>query len=228
MLFWSSRSGLSPLARGNPAADTTLPAAAAAYPRSRGGTKNQLLRAIAHKGLSPLARGNHRRGHLWLASLGPIPARAGEPEPCLSHDDFARAYPRSRGGTDNSTSQKRLPKGLSPLARGNLEDKSTSLADLGPIPARAGEPPHPQVSHCKSRAYPRSRGGTYMERGKSRRAKGLSPLARGNPQPDVSASLLMGPIPARAGEPLCIYFRRRLAWAYPRSRGGTSRVFSMR
>ena len=72
------------------------------------------------------------------------------------------------------------------------------------------------------RAYPRSRGGTPLLTGVNFGARGLSPLARGNLKRIDLAGYNRGPIPARAGEPgqgrkcLIVYM------AYPRSRGGTS------
>ena len=51
---------------------------------------------------------------------------------------------------------------------------------------------------------------------------GLSPLARGNHLEPVVFYLGLGPIPARAGEPLKKRSRSSGMGAYPRSRGGTS------
>ena len=73
--------------------------------------------------------------------------------------------------------------GLSPLARGNLVGNAAQLVELGPIPARAGQPatarmamfddyglsplargnPRRAATHPPAgRAYPRSRGATGM------------------------------------------------------------------
>ena len=131
--------GLSPLARGNPLRTPTrerragpIPAragqpyakrltrlSAGAYPRSRGATACWLPRSRPPMGLSPLARGNHhqaRRGH---ARAGPIPARAGQPEPCGRRRCPCTAYPRSRGATLIYATAQHIDVGLSPLARGN-------------------------------------------------------------------------------------------------------------
>ena len=51
-----------------------------AYPRSRGGTFNAGCGALMAGGLSPLARGNQSGSEGILPSMGPIPARAGEPK----------------------------------------------------------------------------------------------------------------------------------------------------
>ena len=95
--------------------------------------------------------------------LGPIPARAGEPQPPNPSLPFPGAYPRSRGGTFGNYTDADLIRGLSPLARGNLVESVKFGADRGPIPARAGEPAISRSSASWSRAYPRSRGGTEAE-----------------------------------------------------------------
>ena len=173
-------------------------------------------------GLSPLARGNLTQNTPRPASTGPIPARAGEPPSVFSTGAFFWAYPRSRGGTRLASLSKWFKMGLSPLARGNHSGLAHSSGLMGPIPARAGEPQDRQRILGAFWAYPRSRGGTTTWGRHSSRYRGLSPLARGNrPQRQALMSFL-GPIPARAGEPIYLLAASNLAWAYPRSRGGTA------
>ena len=70
------------------------------------------------------------------------------------------AYPRSRGGTGGDVHAATFTRGLSPLARGNRWTFRPMTVELGPIPARAGEPhKHRNVMRFNT-AYPRSRGGT--------------------------------------------------------------------
>jgi hypothetical protein len=71
------------------------------------------------QGLSPLARGNRPAFHDQVSPAGPIPARAGEPSGPGQTSEPARAYPRSRGGTDPAVIWPIAERGLSPLARGN-------------------------------------------------------------------------------------------------------------
>ena len=54
---------------------------------------------------------------------------------------------------------------------------------VGPIPARAGEPHSTDLSDFHGRAYPRSRGGTLIDKPYIKDVLGLSPLARGNRGP---------------------------------------------
>ena len=70
--------------------------------------------------------------------------------------------------------------GLSPLARGNHGADAAHCAAVGPIPARAGQPPSALSSARWTRAYPRSRGATAIQLMPKPMAMGLSPLARGN------------------------------------------------
>ena len=218
---WISVQGLSPLARGNHGDDDgsrvrrgPIPARAGqpitlsvdsmlsrAYPRSRGATTAFARCAPACSGLSPLARGNqqHDPGHLGL--LGPIPARAGQPAAEVRHARHVGAYPRSRGATSKGSSRRSACSGLSPLARGNRCALALASQDDGPIPARAGQPAAKDLLAAYGRAYPRSRGATMSETQSQRDDLGLSPLARGNPRDDLRATVNLGPIPARAGQP---------------------------
>ena len=235
-------SGLSPLARGNRffssyklGCDGPIPARAGepfarmpfivqsgAYPRSRGGTAAAALCAVATTGLSPLARGNLRQAGRLAQAEGPIPARAGEPVSSEPGTSFSRAYPRSRGGTCDSSSAHSAVTGLSPLARGNHRTSGHRHLPEGPIPARAGEPGSAAGSCAGAGAYPRSRGGTEERHHENVACHGLSPLARGNQKTSGGVREIEGPIPARAGEPVYSSLVRGLAGAYPRSRGGTS------
>ncbi len=152
---------------------------------------------------------------------GPIPARAGKPGSRLPSPWPPRAYPRSRGGTDHKADQHIDASGLSPLARGKQNIPNRTKQPVGPIPARAGEPGSRLPSPWPPRAYPRSRGGTFVGHALLFAAKGLSPLARGNPRRITRTIFLTGPIPARAGEPYPCVSDGASIRAYPRSRGGT-------
>ena len=174
------------------------------------------------EGLSPLARGNQSDHQHVEVIVRPIPARAGEPRPIRWGLQPLGAYPRSRGGTMALDKCASTAPGLSPLARGNLRQPSPSRGRLGPIPARAGEPRPGRSRSCSARAYPRSRGGTANLPRVFDLLAGLSPLARGNRRNEVVACPGVGPIPARAGEPIQRCMMHPLIGAYPRSRGGTT------
>ena len=173
-------------------------------------------------GLSPLARGNPVVFPNITAPYGPIPARAGEPKSFFRFAGLFGAYPRSRGGTSFSVNWIEPSMGLSPLARGNRDFQIVARGSTGPIPARAGEPMAVPWWRCLTGAYPRSRGGTNRSMGQGIGDMGLSPLARGNLYQIGLGAALLGPIPARAGEPMTMRGSSVLLGAYPRSRGGTS------
>ena len=132
---------------------------------------------------------------------GPIPARAGQPGGRWQAGWPTRAYPRSRGATAHAKCCLPHRWGLSPLARGNRQIQRLGQPPPGPIPARAGQP-HPHVPYCAlQRAYPRSRGATLERLEKGGWREGLSPLARGNLSVSWVMRRVLGPIPARAGQP---------------------------
>ena len=170
---------------------------------------------------SPLARGN--LPHLAGAqdSVGPIPARAGQPRPREMGAAVCRAYPRSRGATPTTRSASSPGMGLSPLARGNHSGANKAACRFGPIPARAGQPRLHAQPQAPAWAYPRSRGATFAVVVGVRLAQGLSPLARGNPPRPCFRRRLSGPIPARAGQPTTYWVPPGVSRAYPRSRGAT-------
>ncbi len=237
-----SRSGLSPLARGNrrepraqrlhagpiparagqPQPKLHAPRLLGAYPRSRGATYIALCPLAPRVGLSPLARGNQIVNLPRRAYLRPIPARAGQPPLAMPQPALHRAYPRSRGATAGVCGAAQVCGGLSPLARGNHQDRRLRLRRIGPIPARAGQPQHRFPAGVVQGAYPRSRGATTQKAATTERPMGLSPLARGNPGQKRKRIKQMGPIPARAGQPSARHTRTDLFWAYPRSRGATN------
>ena len=175
-------------------------------------------------GLSPLARGNLHLVARHQVAIGPIPARAGQPAILALSYIPLEAYPRSRGATNSRGAHLLCRSGLSPLARGNLCRQLFLCRPMGPIPARAGQPPPSTPSAARLTAYPRSRGATEDAVAQQLSKQGLSPLARGNLPPVVVSELSSGPIPARAGQPDLGGRTDLVSRAYPRSRGATSRT----
>ena len=90
------------------------------------------------------------------------------------------------------------------------------FAEPGSIPACAGEPLRGHRDCPGQRVYPRVCGGTSEFRLRSGYRRGLSPRVRGNREVCQTGCLLVGSIPACAGEPAVGL------WAvYPRVCGGT-------
>ena len=171
---------------------------------------------------SPLARGNQALQCGCAGGGGPIPARAGQPVLRQHRSRTKGAYPRSRGATAPVSDDHMPLKGLSPLARGNLQQHHASLGWQGPIPARAGQPKQQERGRCTLWAYPRSRGATGRYQSRLPPVAGLSPLARGNLQAQRVRVERLGPIPARAGQPPASARLAMAHKAYPRSRGATT------
>ncbi len=234
--------GLSPRVRGNPCQHSpaksmpgSIPARAGeplkdelaklrdeVYPRACGGTIVLRLLITHPEGLSPRVRGNRFPRSRRAGSCGSIPARAGEPPPCVQPPPCG---PRACGGTEKSAATSRRPPGLSPRVRGNPIASVNALTALGSIPARAGEPTRCGRQLGLRWVYPRACGGTTEEgtgigtiNGLSPRVRGnrdpgigvavhfgLSPRVRGNHLDEAVATKTVGSIPARAGEP----WRRR-------------------
>ena len=111
--------------------------------------------------------------------------------------------------------------GPSPPTRGNLQRSFADHCFFGTIPAYAGEPSVVSVSSPMTRDHPRLRGGTNGKTLDGGYATGPSPPTRGNQCYDRARRVIVGTIPAYAGEP----YRRAacavLAEDHPRLRGGT-------
>ena len=176
----SGAHGLSPRVRGNPASSYALshcrgsiPACAGepldegyevvldrVYPRVCGGTWNDAPSLSWNAGLSPRVRGNPWQRSGGLASVRSIPACAGEPPGVSSSSSGGRVYPRVCGGTANYRTRCRMMRGLSPRVRGNRHSDGLTTAELGSIPACAGEPESQKRKSNLAQVYPRVCGGT--------------------------------------------------------------------
>ena len=172
-------------------------------------------------------RGNQELNAVLERTVGPIPARAGEPGEDAGLPVAVRAYPRACGGTRPASGRNHAQDGLSPRVRGNRLLVGRLLRGEGPIPARAGEPPSPRREPWVRGAYPRACGGTDLRSTSRRLGGGLSPRVRGNLVVTSEDPLAAGPIPARAGEPNKAVFALRSLGAYPRACGGTCSVRPM-
>ena len=97
-------------------------------------------------------------------------------------------------------------------------------AAFGPIPAYAGQPGAQRPVALYWGAYPRLRGATAGRACRSPFEQGLSPLTRGNRLVSTTQPVLLGPIPAYAGQPRLGAWWPMHQWAYPRLRGATASV----
>ena len=126
-------------------------------------------------------RGNLSKTKEYRKALGPIPARAGQPQQPTRPRPALRAYPRACGATVSALTVRFPELGLSPRVRGNPHLDELADEGKGPIPARAGQPPACPAPRTLDRAYPRACGATKVGTPDSLVQWGLSPRVRGNP-----------------------------------------------
>ena len=154
-------------------------------------------------------------------ALWSIPACAGDPHRVVSSGRVQRVYPRVCGGTFELVLHPRLAEGLSPRVRGNPAQARSENRVPRSIPACAGEPPCPLRQHGLCAVYPRVCGGTPEPCKPITTNRGLSPRVRGNPSGGAAPYMLVGSIPACAGEPDPFLFVLVVVPVYPRVCGGT-------
>ena len=130
--------GLIPARAGNTRRMRRICGCRRAHPRSRGEHVFLTDLLVPPLGSSPLARGTQPRTRLWCGAWGLIPARAGNTSAPIRTLRCARAHPRSRGEHSARWATSTSRRGSSPLARGTPSRSHPHFAQLGLIPARAG------------------------------------------------------------------------------------------
>ena len=170
-------------------------------------------------GSSPLARGTQEQPQLLHRRTGLIPARAGNTTCTASRIPTRGAHPRSRGEHRARRSFALRSWGSSPLARGTPANKWLVVASHGLIPARAGNTLGINGANFVLGAHPRSRGEHTETPTGWDVTMGSSPLARGTLWLGSLRGLVLGLIPARAGNTGAQLGRYRALRAHPRSRG---------
>ena len=234
--------GLSPRVRGNPSSchrammiTRSIPACAGeplysisseneseVYPRVCGGTSMTAQTSTRGAGLSPRVRGNLVQEVGGEVAERSIPACAGEPPTIYPTQSQSQVYPRVCGGTVSICGHRCGRKGLSPRVRGNPALAPSVSVRRWSIPACAGEPAAGNWSVTTPQVYPRVCGGTPSRLNGNRPETGLSPRVRGNHFCAALVFLVIGSIPACAGEPLLCGARFLGHRVYPRVCGGTT------
>ena len=219
------------LARFIPAgAGNTLPLSAllarnTVYPRWRGEHRSSHYFPFFFDGLSPLARGTRRQRIVRLPLHRFIPAGAGNTSTLSITTDREPVYPRWRGEHWQNKHRGTRGAGLSPLARGTLDQAVLFFQRRRFIPAGAGNTPKEIASQLNLPVYPRWRGEHKIHIDKHRVCIGLSPLARGT---QIWGAPLMKSkrfIPAGAGNTRQLVKLRQLLPVYPRWRGEHPFIF---
>ena len=189
------------------------------YPRWRGELFCALAFCWLSRGLSPLARGTRRQRIVRLPLHRFIPAGAGNTSTLSITTDREPVYPRWRGEHWQNKHRGTRGAGLSPLARGTLDQAVLFFQRRRFIPAGAGNTPKEIASQLNLPVYPRWRGEHKIHIDKHRVCIGLSPLARGT---QIWGAPLMKSkrfIPAGAGNTRQLVKLRQLLPVYPRWRG---------
>ena len=171
------------------------------YPRECGGTLPVHNGQDRQNGLSPRVRGNPPPPPPVPASTGSIPASAGEPDRKIPRLSGLEVYPRECGGTLPVHNGQDREHGLSPRVRGNLVVLPLLGFPFRSIPASAGEPSVVCYQCPFIGVYPRECGGTGLSTADLSGANGLSPRVRGNRVQHLIGPVVLGSIPASAGEP---------------------------
>ena len=173
-----AKRGLSPLARGTPIHilinhqnKRFIPAGAgnspcawwtttrmAVYPRWRGELAVPLHQRVQNPGLSPLARGTRCCLYRTLRESRFIPAGAGNSYPYWNTWAAPTVYPRWRGELFFQLQHCCCIDGLSPLARGTLNQVVVLSAAGRFIPAGAGNSARQAIWNTCCSVYPRWRG----------------------------------------------------------------------
>ena len=117
--------------------------------------------------------------------------------------------------------------GLSPRVRGSQHGRNLLDLILGPIPACAGQPLIDFNADDLNGAYPRVCGAASAWSKDWCFVYGLSPRVRGSRFADVQGALLLGPIPACAGQPFEADDLDDFFGAYPRVCGAASTSLSV-
>ena len=128
-------------------------------------------------------------------------------------------YPRWRGELNIGNGFAAAASGLSPLARGTRPPRRCIPRDRRFIPAGAGNSFFPGIHFPDRAVYPRWRGELDSKPVTRTHQPGLSPLARGTHDIELSIYLFFRFIPAGAGNSWWQYRRRWIRAVYPRLRG---------
>ena len=214
--------GSIPAWAGKPQITAPRPPTRRVYPRVGGETMRGAAAIRSARGLSPRGRGNLLPAALGPQTSGSIPAWAGKPLAGVRPGASGRVYPRVGGETRGLPVLAHLALGLSPRGRGNRRGELHQPPQHGSIPAWAGKP-YDRAEHYRLQAvYPRVGGETDGQRRPLRHVHGLSPRGRGNHRRDHLGVRRQRSIPAWAGKPCRMEWRRTRGWVYPRVGGETS------
>ena len=159
-------------------------------------------------GSSPRVRGRPDVLGDSHGATGLIPASAGRTRRGAAKTAASRAHPRECGADRNQALSLPGGEGSSPRVRGGLNQRVHLLAGQGLIPASAGRTRITQSLWVIWRAHPRECGADFSAGVTSRSPRGSYPRVRGGQPSPGRWFLLVGLIPASAGQTIC----RTVVW----------------
>ena len=133
-------SGTIPACAGEPSTAQTSRSFARDHPRVCGGAVRSARAVAMSLGPSPRVRGSLALNLTRQASVGTIPACAGEPKEDVLDALAQRDHPRVCGGAPTEFWTLSSSEGPSPRVRGSHATRRRWIGDHGTIPACAGEP----------------------------------------------------------------------------------------
>ena len=132
--------GSIPAGAGNPWGRTSRTAAPAVHPRGCGESLIPHRPGRSRTGPSPRVRGIRGQRHRVAVDRGSIPAGAGNPGKARARARRWRVHPRGCGESPRPSASRRSSAGPSPRVRGIRDPEVAAPADVGSIPAGAGNP----------------------------------------------------------------------------------------
>ena len=158
--------------------------------------------------------------------MGLIPASAGQTTLSTSIQTPRSAHPRECGA-DDCLSQRRFPTwGSSPRVRGRRGGSAPVVDASGLIPASAGQTAARQSAGRRSPAHPRECGADRLRDLRGDARHGSSPRVRGRPTVSTPTLIVIGLIPASAGQTADKSQNQRSKPAHPRECGADSASMS--
>ena len=154
-----------------------------------------------------------------IPQFGIIPAHAGNTSPLQQGDCQTRDHPRACGEHTVSVMFADAKPGSSPRMRGTHDNFTDSVAQMGIIPAHAGNTS--LIRHYEQNLgdHPRACGEHWLAARRVERRAGSSPRMRGTPLHDLVFRCQRGIIPAHAGNTSIGRSKFRSSWDHPRACG---------
>ena len=172
------------------------------HPRVCGEHSPHDLPGAPHQGSSPRVRGTRPHRPRWHSGQGIIPACAGNTWTEGLRPGDAGDHPRVCGEHAPPLACLFDARGSSPRVRGTLRRRRRARAEIGIIPACAGNTAYVLSAFSSSRDHPRVCGEHELPELRQAAIRGSSPRVRGTPPAQPIRLLLAGIIPACAGNTL--------------------------